>query len=398
MEEVRVDRADATRGSALLLGATAIAGGLGYVMQALAGVQLSAAEYASFAVAWAGMFGLAGALAGVQQEIASAARPGAARRPGAVAIVLGVAALPTAALVAAAFALPGATLVVLALAFGVLGATSLLVATGFAYAANAWRLIASTMVLEALLRLVLLQVALLVDAPLPVLVLALALPFALTTACVAPAVLRASRGHGLGTTGRRFAGHVVRTLAATAATAVVVSAFPVFLEAAADASSASEVGAFLYAFTLTRAPFVVVFLALQSFLVRLFQAHLDRVGARLLAALGVLVAVVAAVAVVVALVGPWLLGLVGEDYVLDGWTLLWVVLSAAPMSVLAVTGPLVLAAGLRSAYAIGWGLAALVAVGMVLLLPGDLVVVALVAISVGPVAGAAVHLVAFARR
>ena len=64
----------------------------------------------------------------------------------------------------------------------------------------------------------------------------------------------------------------------------------------------------------------------------------------------------------------------------------------------AVTGPLVLAAGLRSAYAIGWGLAALVAVGMVLLLPGDLVVVALVAISVGPVAGAAVHLVAFARR
>lgn len=383
------------RGGAALLLATAIAGGLGYVMQPLAASRLDAASYAQFAVAWAAVFGIAGALAGVQQEIARSAALGLAQRPRPWMAVVGIGAVPT--VVIACAALLTGSAVTLAVAAAAVAATSLLVTTGFAYAAHAWRLVAATMVLEAVLRLVLLGVALLVDAPVLVLVCALVLPFVLTVVIVGRPVARSAAGYGLGVGGRVFARNVARTLVATAATAVIVSAFPIFLEASSSLP-ADELGAFLFAFTLTRAPFVIVFLALQSFLLKVFQAHLAHAAKRVLGVLAVMVGIVATAAVAVAALGPWLLGLVGAEYVLDGWTLLWIVSSAAPMSVLAVTGPLVLAAGLRNAYAAGWLLAAIVAVGGVTLLPGDLVVVALVAISVGPIGGAVVHVVAFARR
>lgn len=393
-----IDGTQARRAGLALLVATGVVGALGYVMQILAGLQLSAADYATFAVVWAGVFGLAGALAGLQQEIARSAAPGLERGPRPWVIALATAAVPTAAFLAAAVADDTLRSLLVVVAFGAVGSSALLVVTGLAYAAHAWQLVITAMVLEAVARLVMLELALLLRAPLPLVVLALVAPFAITAVVVAPAVARASRGHGLGVSGARLAVNLARTLTATTSSAIVVSGFPLFLEQSEGLGAQASIGAFLFAFTLSRAPFVIVFLALQSFLIKVFQARLDHVGIRFAGLLAGLVGVVAAAALVAALIGPSVLRVIGADYVIDGGLLFWIVLSAAPMSLLALSGPLVLAAGRRSAYAVGWVVAAVVSVVGVLLLPGDVETAALVAISVGPAIGAAVHLGAFARR
>jgi len=57
-----------------ILIATAVGGGAGYLLTILVGVRLGAEGYAPFAIFWSTLYLVIGALAGIQQEVARAAR------------------------------------------------------------------------------------------------------------------------------------------------------------------------------------------------------------------------------------------------------------------------------------------------------------------------------------
>ena len=64
---------------AAVLAATGVAGGLGYVIQALVGIGLTPAEYTRFGIFWGAVYLVVGGIAGIQQEVARAthrAEPG----------------------------------------------------------------------------------------------------------------------------------------------------------------------------------------------------------------------------------------------------------------------------------------------------------------------------------
>lgn len=385
-------------GGTWLLGATAVAGGIGYAMQLLAGHHLEASAYERFGVFWAAMFFVAGAISGVQQEVARAAHPGAAggASPVRAGLALGGAILVLAPIVLTA--VPALSFEVLAIGVGALGGIALAVASGLSYGARAWSTIAMIMVLEAVVRLVLLEAALLLEAPFWAVALAIAVPWSVTVLVLLPRIRRRVAHVGLDAGAGRLAANLVHTVVAAAATAAIVSGFPFFMRASAPEADAAAFGAFVFAFTLTRAPLVVVFIALQSFLIKLFQEHRASIGGRLLLLLAGLVGLTLLVALLVAAGGPWVLGtFFGEDYLLPATTLFWIVASAAPLAVMCVTGPLALALDRHGAFTTG-GLVAAAASLALLALPMPVQDASLIAIAIGPALGAAVHAVGIAPR
>lgn len=186
------------------------------------------------------------------------------------------------------------------------------------------------------------------------------------------------------------------SIAAAGASAILVMGFPVLLKAtSADLGAAG--GVVILAVTLTRAPLLVPLTAMQGNLIAHF---VDQRSARLRALLApaAVVAALGAIGVVAAgLVGPWLLRVgFGDEYRADGALLAWLTAAAVAIAMLTLTGAAAVAAALHRAYALGWVLATVTAVGL-LLLPLGLETRTVVALLCGPLVGIAVHLGALAR-
>jgi hypothetical protein len=191
----------------------------------------------------------------------------------------------------------------------------------------------------------------------------------------------------------RGAGH---SIAAAGASAILVMGFPVLLKATSGDLGATG-GVVILAVTLTRAPLLVPLTAMQGNLIAHF---VDQRGARLrpLLAPAAVVAAVGTIGVVAAgLLGPWLLRVAfGAEYRADGALLAWLTTAAVAMAMLTLTGAATVAAALHRAYALGWIIATVAAV-LLLLLPVALETRTVIALLCGPLVGIAVHLVALAR-
>jgi hypothetical protein len=389
-----------SRDGLIVTGGVLVNGGLGYLVQVVAGLLLTATEYRDFGVVWAAVFFVAGALTGLQQEVTRDVRRGETgtsltRVAAVVAIGLG------APLAVAALLLPDAAPSIWAMVAAAGSIAVHGVVTGTAYGAGAPRWAAAALVLEGVLRAALLLTIIVAagGSTLP-LGLGVALPFLAAALLVLPGLARRTGPVRLAASPHRVASNIGQTLLASAASATLVSGYPMFLSLLAS-STAVELGAFVFAFTLTRAPLVVVMLGLQSFLIAAFR---DREPSRamVLAALGGLLTAIAVLAALAAAVGPWLLERYFDPgFALDAGTLFWIVLSAAPLCVLCITGPLSLARSQHRTFAAGWITAALVAVavlplGTLLALP--FFTVATAAIMLGPLLGTLVHAAGLRRR
>lgn len=389
-----------SRDGLIVTGGVLVNGGLGYLVQVVAGLLLTASEYRDFGVVWAAVFFVAGALTGLQQEVTRDVRRGE-RGTSVVRVAILVGVGLGAPLAVAALLLPDAAptiwpMVAAAASIAVHG-----VVTGAAYGTGAPRWAAVALVLEGTIRAALLLTIIVAagGSTLP-LGLGIALPFLAAALLVLPGLARRTGPVRLAATPRRVASNIAQTLLASAASATLVSGYPMFLALLAS-STAVELGAFVFAFTLTRAPLVVVMLGLQSFLIAAFR---DRAPSRatVLGALGALTAAIAVLAALAGAAGPWLLERYFDPgFALDAATLFWIVLSAAPLCVLCITGPLALSRAQHRTFATGWITAAIVAVaalplGTLLGLPFFTVAVA--AIMLGPVLGALVHAAGLGRR
>ena len=199
------------------------------------------ASYAVFAVFWSFLNLVVGTLSGIQQEVTRATlargaaepspRPHRARNlavmaAGSVlAIVVGTAPL----WVHAAFPAGGWALV-WPLAFGAASYVFVAVLAGSLYDVSAWLPLALMIGLDAVLRLVVVPVALLFTRDVVVLAWAVALPFPGTLLVLWPFILRSIVGRSQLDVGyRKLVRHVRHTMLAAASTRVMVSGLPLLI-------------------------------------------------------------------------------------------------------------------------------------------------------------------------
>lgn len=387
--------------------ATAAAAVCGYVVLYLAARSLGPAGFAMFAVFW-GAFGLvAGAANGLLQEATRevrlsrepAAGPrtapmwvGAAVGTAAAAVIAGTAPAWAPAVFAASRPLSVALLSV-GLAGFCLHATLL----GMLAGTGRWGHYGALMVTDAAIRVLVAVTAFLAGWGLGGFLWATvagAVAWLLVLGVSGSARLAA----GLRTNGgvRRYLRGSFHSVAAAAASAVLVMGFPVLLKTTSGELGAAG-GVVILAVTLTRAPLLVPLTAMQGNLVAHFA---DRPGARLRALVvpATVVLVLGTLGVLAAaLLGPWLLrAAFGAQYQTGGVLLAWLTAGAVCIALLTLTGFAAVAAAAHRAYALGW-VGATVAAALLLSLPLELENRTVLALLCGPLVGIAVHLGALSR-
>jgi hypothetical protein len=192
---------------------------------------------------------------------------------------------------------------------------------------------------------------------------------------------------------RRLVWNFARTIVAAASMGVLVSGLPLVIAMTSPDEPSASLGRMIGAATLTRAPIVVVGVALQAFLIVWFKGFPSRLLSRVVRLSAGVLALAAALAALGATAGPPVFGwLFPREEVPSGGLLAALVASSAIVGILCITGPAVLASGRHFAYSLGWLLAA-VATVLILASPAPFETRILFALLAAPVAGIATHLV-----
>lgn len=389
-------------GATLILAATAIAGGSGYIATALVGATSTAQDYAVFGVFWSALYLVIAALSGIQQEVTRAtsrvevdgiAAAGARRFAMLAALAAAlVVALSSPLWVGAIDDGAGGPWLVPVIV-GAAGYVVVAVVAGVLYGLELWVPIAAMSSVDGVLRLLLIGVAVLTGAGDVWLAWAVVAPFPLTPLLLWPFFRRRVVGRfSLDVRLPALAVNSIRAVGATIATGVMISGFPLVLALTASDEPAARLGAAVLAINLVRAPLVIVVLSLQSFFIVRFRAlgpearSLFRKLALLILAATVLLAAASGV------VAPPLLDLIWPQYEISTLLIVGLVVASGLLGVLCLSGPLVLASGRHSRFLAGWGVAALATV-LLLLVPAPLEARVLISLLAPPLVGVAVHLV-----
>lgn len=381
--------------------ATVVGGVIAYLITWLVPRFLGFESYAEFSVFWGLLFFLVSALSGIQQEITRATRVRLPdeERSASSAIALGAAVAAGVALICAVTGplwadnlFPGFGIaLVWPIAVGAGSYAMLAVVGGTLYGIAAWNMLFWLISGEAVLRLALVSAALFAGADTVVVAWAVAVPFPLTVLLLSPSLRRRIRRHATMDSGySTVIGNVLRTIAAAASMGVIISGMPFVLGATSGGVDTELFGLVVITMTLTRAPLIVVVMALQSYFIVLFKtasapfALLLRLGGAVLAG-GVLLAAAGLAS------GPWAFELLFPGEASPSSMLIaQFIVSSALVAVMCLTGPLVLTRGAHWVYSGGWAAAAIVTIGL-LLVPIGFVDRLLLALYVGPAVGIAIH-------
>lgn len=389
-------------GALLIIGATIIAGLAGYLVTWLVLRSAGPAAYALFAVFWAALYLLVGGLAGVQQEITRATRPiekgsrsvpSRARNFGLVAAgIVALAVIASAPLWQGRVFENAGWALVPPLAVG--AGSYVLVATlcGSLYGIAQWRSLAVLIAADGVLRVTLVGTALLLGADIVALAWMVALPFPLAIVLFWPVIRGGFVGRSELDVGyRTLSANIARTVLASVSTAVIVSGFPLLLGIVGTQVEAALLGELIFTITLCRAPLIVSVMSLQSLLLVRFRDNPAGARATLVAVFGALAVGTAVLAALGWLLGPpvltWISGFTTR---IDGLFIAVLVVSSGLIAGLCVSAAAVLAVGRHLIYLLGWAVAAIVTV-VVMLLPIDFLLKVGIALIVGPLAGLVLH-------
>jgi O-antigen/teichoic acid export membrane protein len=385
----------------LILGASVVAGGAGYIVQILVAKVLGPAEYAPFAFFWSALYIVVGALGGVQQEVTRAASAADAAGPVRAKARVTVFTLGIAAVVFVALA--ATSPIWDPLVFGsetgylgwplIVGAGSYVLVAGLSgalYGVRWWYPLVALIAVDGVLRLIGVLIALALSPTLVSLAWAVAAPFPLAVMIVLPFVakrVKPTLDVGYPQLGR----NVARTIIAAAATAGLISGFPALLAATSPSVPVSVLGSLTFALTLTRAPIVIPLLALQSYLIVHFGSAEAALTRRVLRLEAIAIAGAVVLAGLAAALGPFVLSLVREDFVVSPGMFFVIVASSGLIAAMSISGPAALARSAHTAYTLGWVVASVVTLGM-LLLPLEFDLRVSLALLIGPALGCVVHL------
>ncbi|WKK60755.1 hypothetical protein QYQ98_06820 [Corynebacterium sp. P3-F1] len=205
-----------------------------------------------------------------------------------------------------------------------------------------------------------------------------------------------------------FLRQVLSAVVATGASALLITGFPAMATAAfssggagAVAGTGATVAAVNQAVLLTRAPVLVPLQRFQSALVVRFVHQRDRIYTSLAVPIGAILSVGAVGFVAAWLIGPWILrAFFPAELFVPGLPLGLLTFASAIMGALIITGTAVLAIEQHSWYVAGWVAGAATAFGLLFALPIALgtgvTATVIVALTAGPLVGAAVHLAGLA--
>lgn len=290
---------------------------------------------------------------------------------------------------------PNATELALLIAVGALGFTFYHITAGALAGLQQWKLYSAVLVIDAAIRLVVVGAALLLTQS--VLLAAAATAFStfgwlalLAFSPGARAALRVRSDVPL----RPLLLRLGAAALSTGASALLVIGFPTLLAATTSDPEFEAAAPLLLALTLTRAPLMIPITALQGVAITHFVQNRDQ-GLRAMWPIGRIVLGVGVLASVGAgLLGPWLLTLVGgAEYQVSGLALAGLTLGATGLALLTLTGGVCQAVTRHGAFVAGW-LAAVAVALLILVLPMPLLQRAVLALTVGPIAGLVVHLAA----
>ena len=194
-----------------------------------------------------------------------------------------------------------------------------------------------------------------------------------------------------------FLRRIAAAALATGASALLLVGFPMLVSLTTSSADYAASLAAVIAISWTRAPLMIPLTAYQGVAVSHFVLHRDR-GLRALLPIVRAVVLVGAVGAVLAyLVGPWIMVTVlGPTYVVSGALLAGLTGASAALALLTLTGALCQALTMHRVFAAGW-LTALAAAVAVLVLPLSLETRSILALSIGPSIGIALHLRALLR-
>jgi O-antigen/teichoic acid export membrane protein len=389
--------------------ATAIGGAIGYLITWLVPRSIGFSEYAIYAFFWSFLFLIVGTLSGLQHEVTRATRARSTRQTGIERTNM----MRFAAILASSFAVliivssptwqrtafgEGGGQLVWPLAAGAFFYILTAVVAGTLYGLSNWSLILVLIAGDAILRLASISVALLAGVSLTGLAWAVAIPFPLTLLVLGPWLVKAIRGRAaIDVSVRRLTWNVARTVVASGSLGVMVSGFPLILGLTSSSIPKVEVGMVVLAVTLTRAPLIVVVMALQSYLVIYFRGRRELLQSSLVKIVLLILAAGGILGLAGLWLGQWVFALLfpGQP-VPTGIFIAGLVISSALVGIMCATGPALLSIGRHSYYVAGWAVGALSTVAC-LLLPLDLISRTLVALLAPPILALCIHAVGLAR-
>jgi O-antigen/teichoic acid export membrane protein len=380
---------------------SAVAAGLAMLLNVVAGRTLGVSGYADFLVVWGLFFALTGILPGLQQEVTRSVATARVRdmrgRPPVVgAVIIGIGGGALIALSSPLWASrvledqPLDVSVILSAGFLCFAWANHV--NGTLAATHRWPLYAAAILLDGVLRFLFVGAALVLGTGAVGWALGL-IASALTWVVLAglPDVRAATIAPGDAGTAV-FVRRSAHAMIAAGCSAIIVAGFPVLLRLfAGSAASGAAAGIVLAVLMATRAPLLLFLNAYQGVLItRLVDSDVPiRLMSRWLAT-GLLFSAPAAVTAY--LIGPGLLRLVfGEAYVATGGLFVGLVLSGMSLGVITVVGWTALALKRHTVFVCGW-LTAVAATSILLTVPADLDRRVSLALTLGPLVGASVHL------
>lgn len=398
-------------GPGLLAVASVIAGVTGFAVTIIAG-QTPIEVNTVFNFFWSAMYLLIGCLLGFLQEytrlVAGASAgtstdtsaPRARRTRGwryasVWALAIGLAVVVTVPFWGAAVFGSNTLLLGLAIAVGAGSYVYMAAATGILTGRESWSAVSALIAWDGIIRLVLVGGVVLVSSDPLWLAWAAVAPLPLTVLFVGLRNRRELAEHAVLPIGAGgLSRNIARTVLASVGSAMLVTGLPILLFFFIPATTAAELAArtgLIMAITLTRAPLLMPLNAFQNYLIGRFVR--DPAGAPRFALL------CSAAVVAVGLLGGALAWLVGGPLysfilprypALDGFVLGVLVAASAALGVLYVSGAAVLARAQHTLFAAGWLISLAIACGL-LAIPGELVPRVVLALVIGPLAGALVH-------
>lgn len=264
---------------------------------------------------------------------------------------------------------------------------------------ESWTHFSGLMIAEACVRLVLVGVVILAAGGLLALEVAVAVS-ALTwigLLLLAPEYRHAVAARTDVRLGRLVRNHLF-AIASSVSSSALITGFPVLMQLTSSDADAAVLASTIFAISLTRSPIMIPLQAFQGVAIVAFVRSERNPLAALLKPLGALAALGAVGAVAAGLLGPWLMDvLFAGKYEVSAGTFAGLMLAAATLAALTLTGTASIAKSAHVGYTAGWTVASLIALGL-LFLPLSLPVRSITALVVGPLAGLAVHLASISLR
>jgi O-antigen/teichoic acid export membrane protein len=391
--------------SALSVGAgAAIAALSGVLVLAIAARSLTTAQNSGFLTYWAALFAVFAVLSGIQNEMTRAVRADQrtdgtrGTSPIATALLVGVGAAVIVLLLfplwqTAFRALDDRLTPMLLIAGAALLYAGHVATVGMLAGLGRWRAFGALTAAESLVRLVATAVVALVGAG----TAGFEYAAAGGTLTWLAATLLLPRGRALwrarialsrGALVRR----VLNAMASSGANALLVTGFPLLMSVTTDPDVYSRAAPLVVAVSMTRAPLLIPITAFQSMVIAAFVEHPERARSSLIRLVAAISGIAAAGGVLAALVGPWLMRLVfGPAYGNTPLVLGLLVMAASLLALLVLGGSVALALDAHTVSAFGW-YAALVVSVVIMLVPAPLEVRTVLALSLGPLVGSAIHL------